>query len=508
MIYFIYHVINKEKRIQKFGDTHASILLLSLFSLSLIMLLIVSIVYGINISNWIEYSDTLAYAKLSEYFIIISVIIVFMILVNKQIMSFLLRNVFYKVNSSALIPGVVVILIALIGVVFLSFGLFMYNSKAEEAIIYFEDHISENIYFSKYSETWIYTTNENEVVLLGTMCQGFSSENCDGFLYVYSDNETGEFIDLTETGGLTFDESIGKDFYIWQIYRFNFLVVLGTLLLTLSLPRILIEKTKSSSKNRSTGKMDHRIEPKLLNNLSISDKCNKLTTKYLKLRYLFINISLFCILIFLSYKPCPPESLSFLDSFTTSKAIYYLLVLFSLLINVQVLIILISIPSRLKSPSKKGLGKSFNEVLNYQGTIEKLDDILVKSITNTTNIIIKEHTIQNDEIYIFGREKTDLLSTNWPSSMEIKTDKKNDKFLVNIRVFSKGTSFTQSGNTRKFLSLYVDNLGAYLSNNEADKKTTLRVTDKYEELKKLKELLDEEIISKDEFEKEKHKIFQ
>jgi cell division FtsZ-interacting protein ZapD len=108
------------------------------------------------------------------------------------------------------------------------------------------------------------------------------------------------------------------------------------------------------------------------------------------------------------------------------------------------------------------LGREFTGVISSKKPLKELFEIVLKVVGDTSKIIIKEKNIDNNGFSMSGSEKINWLSTNWPTSLEVSTDIIEEKKIIKVKVYSKGTSITQSSNSRKTLDNLLDNLKVYI----------------------------------------------
>ena len=103
-----------------------------------------------------------------------------------------------------------------------------------------------------------------------------------------------------------------------------------------------------------------------------------------------------------------------------------------------------------------GLGKHFTDALITTKSTEEAFDIAKDAIMQVSKCKIKVAEFNNGHFFIHSSEKVNWLSTNWPTIIKIHSETLNEETIIAVEVYSNGTSITQSGNTKKKLSLLVD----------------------------------------------------
>lgn len=147
----------------------------------------------------------------------------------------------------------------------------------------------------------------------------------------------------------------------------------------------------------------------------------------------------------------------------------------------------------------KNLDEDENVILPFMGlknyiSATKHDSYYAFAITNKRIIMAQQKILGQDIKSVSLNNINDITLSNGPISGTVYFDTYKEQFNVN-------------SNSDVATNIY-NNARRLLMNNKTDNTSEKKDTDKYEKLRELKSLYDDEIITKEEFEKEKEKILQ
>ena len=148
---------------------------------------------------------------------------------------------------------------------------------------------------------------------------------------------------------------------------------------------------------------------------------------------------------------------------------------------------------------EKNLDEDEKVILPFMGlknyiSATKHDSYYAFAITNKRIIMAQQKMLGQDIKSVSLNNINDITLSNGPISGTVYFDTYKEQFNVN-------------SNSDVATNIY-NNARRLLMNNKIDNTLEKKDTDKYERLRKLKSLYDDEIITKEEFEKEKDKILQ
>lgn len=113
------------------------------------------------------------------------------------------------------------------------------------------------------------------------------------------------------------------------------------------------------------------------------------------------------------------------------------------------------------------MAERYQKVVKVSSKLEDAYSICQKVCTNSKMTIKNQNIVPLDSFYILASEKTNWLSTSWPTRIEIcgsiHNDKvHNDKVIIEVTADSSLGSFTQGNANARKLDGIVESIKAYL----------------------------------------------
>lgn len=102
------------------------------------------------------------------------------------------------------------------------------------------------------------------------------------------------------------------------------------------------------------------------------------------------------------------------------------------------------------------LGREFTDALKTTLSTEEAFDVVKNAIEQHTKIKVQITDFTDGHFFIKGKEKINWLSTNWPSVVEVYSKNLNGSTLIVIKMYSNGTSITQTSDTLKKITNLVE----------------------------------------------------
>ena len=107
------------------------------------------------------------------------------------------------------------------------------------------------------------------------------------------------------------------------------------------------------------------------------------------------------------------------------------------------------------------MAERYQKSIKVRSTISEAMDAC-KRICVNSKMDVKEAKYSNTDFFISASEKTNWLSTSWPTKVEIKGTMYNEKLIIDVTSSSIMGSITQGNANARKLDGIVDSIKAYL----------------------------------------------
>ena len=107
------------------------------------------------------------------------------------------------------------------------------------------------------------------------------------------------------------------------------------------------------------------------------------------------------------------------------------------------------------------MAERFQKSIKVSASISEAMDAC-KRICANSKMDVKEANYSNTDFFISASEKTNWLSTSWPTKIEIKGTMYNEKLIIDVTSSSKMGSITQGNANARKMDGIVDSINAYL----------------------------------------------
>ena len=108
------------------------------------------------------------------------------------------------------------------------------------------------------------------------------------------------------------------------------------------------------------------------------------------------------------------------------------------------------------------MAERYQKVVKVSSKLEDAYSICQKVCTNSKMTIKNQNIVPLDSFFILASEKTNWLSTSWPTRIEICGSIHNDKVIIEVTADSSIGSFTQGNANARKLDGIVESIKAYL----------------------------------------------
>ena len=107
------------------------------------------------------------------------------------------------------------------------------------------------------------------------------------------------------------------------------------------------------------------------------------------------------------------------------------------------------------------MAEMYQKAIRVNASIDEAERVC-KKICTDFKMDIKESRSWNGTFFIAAAEKTNWLSTNWPTKVEIRGNMHDDKLIINVTSSSSMWSLTQANSNARKLDGIVESIRAYL----------------------------------------------
>ena len=107
------------------------------------------------------------------------------------------------------------------------------------------------------------------------------------------------------------------------------------------------------------------------------------------------------------------------------------------------------------------MAERYQKSIKVTGSLENAFQVC-KNICTNNKMTIKDSRCDKTSFYIFASEKTNWLSTSWPTRVEINGQMLNDRIIIEVAADSSMGSLTQANANSKKLDGIVDSIKEYL----------------------------------------------